>query len=440
MSGFTRMSCLLAVFATAIPGRAAAFSDPTAFADDVLAGGGAGKYFTGSPRDPYSCSVCHAGGKTPEVKITGMPDRLVAGSKHDVRIRWGAAKESHALNLELMTKDGTHSGVELTDLTTLPKQERCEQSEDGEPAVFSVDVDRRRILGVQDCGASELRFSFTTPDAPALYFTMGVVRSDGSGAPEGDGVFELRRRITRDGTEADVASGCSVMLASKASGGAAWALASAFLGLWLRRRRKRTSVLAVVIACAGAGCYQPRESGEASEKRDAAIPYVDEFAELLGETPAGDSNEDRDCATASSAQRLILSVRTVSANGRYRPRNVGAIWIEDASGSWVKTLERWGERRAKWLSAFNEASGGDVTDAVTGATLATHKVHEVEWNFTDRAGCEVPDGDYQLRMELTDWSGKGPTVSVAFAKDGRSIDLTAADAQSFRQLQLRIAQ
>jgi hypothetical protein len=138
----------------------------------------------------------------------------------------------------------------------------------------------------------------------------------------------------------------------------------------------------------------------------------------------------------SASNELVVSVRTTNAGGRYAPRNVGVIWIEDGNGRFVKTLKRWGKLRAKWLQRFNGVSMGDVTDAVTSATLAMHQTHQVIWDLTDRSGCEVDDGPYQLWLEIADRSGTGKAASVPFTKQQDGFTLMPEDTQTFHEMSL----
>ena len=414
------------------PLRAAAFSDTAAFAEPAIEGGGGGHYFTGSRRDGHACSVCHSGAEPPALEIRGLPKSFKPGETHEVTIRWDAAKGSHALHLELTTAAGKHAGLELPALDQLPAQSRCEEREDGEPAVFAIDLDERRVLGVQDCGASEMRFTFTAPDARELFFSLGAVRSDGMSTLTGDGVLELRQRLTRDGAEQS-ASSCAAL--PRSGGRGVWVFAGIVALLALPRRRAR-SLLAAALALGASACMQPRDD---AAPRTTQQSYVDEFAELLGENGGGMGRKASDCPPdPSPLERLSLSVRTASGDGRYRPRNVGAFWIEDASGQWVKTLELWGQRRAKWLTRFQAASGGDVVDAVTGPTLSEHEVHELEWDLTAADGCEVENGEYQLRMELTDWSGTGKQYTIPFEKGLTPSELTPADELTFRNIRVAL--
>jgi hypothetical protein len=438
----------VAAWLAAVSG-ARAFSDSAVFARPAFEGGGGGRYFTGSPRDGLSCGVCHSGGELPDVEIIGLPRVLVAGQARDVLIRWSAPAQalagSHALQLELMSRDGAHAGLELPERALLPAESRCEQRADGESAAFATDVGERRIVGVSDCGASELRFRFTTPDVQELFFSIGVVRSDGSGTPDGDGVFEWRRRIGTLPVETELTAGCSVFTPLRGEPPtAAWLVLC--LVLWRlgrlgspwRRRRRRLALC--MLPCLLLGCVTGHDEPNRRERPDAAPPYVEEFAALLDAAVASGGPDVRaECGRdPSSLSQLHFSVRTVSGEGRYRPRNVGAIWIEDAEQHWLRTLARWGKQRAKWLTEFNAASGGDVTDAITTATLPRHEVHELDWDLRDAAGCQIPNGEYALRIELTDWSGTGENTRIDFDKTEEPITLEPADVATFRDLRLSL--
>lgn len=226
---------------------------------------------------------------------------------------------------------------------------------------------------------------------------------------------------------------------------------------WLRRlsmrhvaavsfcRRLRASAVAtlLLILANSAGCFSAEYESAPTAHPDGSLPYQQTFEEYLRATNgAADAPEDlaapdSTCTPADSGlTSLRFSVRTTPVGGRFAPRNAGAIWVETADGQWVRTLERWGKRRAKWLEAFNMASGGDLTDAITRATLPQHEVHEVSWNLTDLAGCEVPDGTYQVRIEVTDWSGSGEDAAFAFEKGPEPVSQLPMDPEFFRDVQL----
>lgn len=88
-----------------------------------------------------------------------------------------------------------------------------------------------------------------------------------------------------------------------------------------------------------------------------------------------------------------------------------AVWIEDAKGTFVKTLfvSSFAGKRAGWklrpqtLPTWVSASGAKDTpqsdiDAVSGATPSTGPV-SVVWDLTDSKGKVVPAGTYRYRIE-----------------------------------------
>jgi hypothetical protein len=184
-------------FILAFQSAARAFSDPARFSIPASDGGGGGRFFTGAPGDGHSCGVCHRGGIAPQVTLRGLPESFEPGQEFTVTLQWAASAGSHALTLELADDLGRHPSVQLPPEVSLPVASRCDATLDGASAVYALDVGNRRILGVEDCGASQIAFSFTTPDVSTLYFAAGVVRSDSAGTADGDGVVEIRHTMRR---------------------------------------------------------------------------------------------------------------------------------------------------------------------------------------------------------------------------------------------------
>ena len=129
-------------------------------------------------------------------------------------------------------------------------------------------------------------------------------------------------------------------------------------------------------------------------------------------------------------------MRTTALGGRYAPKNIGAIWIETAAGQYVKTVERWANRRRQYLTNFNSASGQNVTDAVSGATLTAHITHNLTWNLKGLDNCEIPAGEYRVRMELTDRDSTGVVATFPFTKGTTAVVTHPADAPQFHDLTL----
>ena len=131
---------------------------------------------------------------------------------------------------------------------------------------------------------------------------------------------------------------------------------------------------------------------------------------------------------------LSVTVTTASTGGQFAPRNIGAIWITNSSGAFVKTLAKWAAVRQQYLTAWNASSKANVVDAVTSATLSSHQTHKVTWNCTDASKAQVADGAYKVNFELTDKDATGPNYSAAFTKGPTGATVTPADASSFKSI------
>ncbi|MFQ5823035.1 MAG: DUF2271 domain-containing protein [bacterium] len=147
-------------------------------------------------------------------------------------------------------------------------------------------------------------------------------------------------------------------------------------------------------------------------------------------------------AVTGAEGTVTFQVRTVSYGGEYAEKNIGAIWVEDSQNKFVKTLNLWAAKRKGHLIKWNAASGGNVVDAVTSATLRTHETHNVTWNGTDINGNRVPDGTYKILVEFTeDNSNKsgqppGKWTSIEFSKGSSPQNITPANETYFKDMEL----
>ena len=144
---------------------------------------------------------------------------------------------------------------------------------------------------------------------------------------------------------------------------------------------------------------------------------------------------------AQTSGNLNVSVTTSSAGGNYAPRNIVAIWIEDASGNFVKTLLANAEKRITHLNTWETATNKkgvmyNRVDAVTGATLNSHGPRNCTWNGTDYNKNLVVDGIYYVCMELTDKNATGNFSKFAFTK-GENSTVTPANVASFSSLSIK---
>lgn len=179
-----------------------------------------------------------------------------------------------------------------------------------------------------------------------------------------------------------------------------------------------------------AGCFEPATDADLIE------PGTEPPGQLFG----ADAGTNGTCGTVtpSPRTRLQIVVRTTPFNGRYKPRNVGAIWIETSAGAFVKTLEKWGKTRARYITRWNAASGGNVVDAVTSATLATHVTHDRTWDLTDKLGCPVAAGDYRVMVEHTDYNGAGALLQLPFNNGPTPVSQMPADTAFFHDVVLQL--
>jgi hypothetical protein len=139
----------------------------------------------------------------------------------------------------------------------------------------------------------------------------------------------------------------------------------------------------------------------------------------------------------SSAQELTVSFTTTNiANGEYSPRHIVAVWVKRENGQYVKTLLVYAAELKNYLTKWNGNSGGDRTDAVSGATLPTHRSHTVKWNMKNFLGQTVSDGSYKLCMEITSNDAAGPYREIPFTLNGSNFSLVPENASNFSNIKL----
>ena len=123
---------------------------------------------------------------------------------------------------------------------------------------------------------------------------------------------------------------------------------------------------------------------------------------------------------AIAGDQVSLTFTTTTHGGSYGPNNVVAVWVKNSSGTFVKTIGRWAEKREDSLGRWVTASGIDA-DGVMGATRGDHSSSlSIDWDLTDKAGSTVPDGNYVIHVECTEADSGTPSVytSIPFNKNG----------------------
>lgn len=223
--------------------HASAFSDPLAYMDPAEAGGGGGRWFTGSSADGYACDVCHSGGPTADLGASGLPlDGYMAGESYEVSLTWPPQVGSLALIAELTDEQRHGAGtLALPREDALGVDELCAPEEGAAPAAELHPADlERTLLSVVDCGAKLVRFQWTAPPGATgtVWFNVGFVSGDEDATPLGDGVTLVRRSLQPAGHSTGtrpIAQGCAIQPGTPRSSGA---FAVGVFVLAARRRRR----------------------------------------------------------------------------------------------------------------------------------------------------------------------------------------------------------
>jgi len=143
-------------------------------------------------------------------------------------------------------------------------------------------------------------------------------------------------------------------------------------------------------------------------------------------------------AQTSGEMSITFTQSPASSNAT---KNVLAIWIEDANGTFVKTRARyWGNGTNDHLPSWVSKSGQNTVDAVTGATLKSTTtptafgVKTITWDGTNTSNVDVPDGTYKVQIESS-WCKPEPANNThkflstfTFTKGPNAETLTPTDA------------
>lgn len=146
--------------------------------------------------------------------------------------------------------------------------------------------------------------------------------------------------------------------------------------------------------------------------------------------------------TPGSKCSFRFDVTTVSYGGRFHPQNVGAIYIENSSAGYVKSLNVWGGTRLGNLTDWETLSGGDKTDAVTSATRSNAGPISGSWDCTDKSRNPVPTGQYKVCCSFQEddalpFFGPAPKQAcVGFTVGSGPFTQNAPDQQYFKSMTL----
>jgi len=159
---------------------------------------------------------------------------------------------------------------------------------------------------------------------------------------------------------------------------------------------------------------------------------------------AGDVSGDRctgEVGDAGTKGMLSVEYMTTVIGEHWAPANVGAVWIEDAAGGYVKTIERWAALRVGSLYRWNEhacVAAWPEMDVMAMATLPNHNtMHHAIWTTKDWKGNIVPDGTYRLFIEVTETElNYGPLAMYDFEKGTKSVTLMPPDKPPHKGLKI----
>lgn len=142
--------------------------------------------------------------------------------------------------------------------------------------------------------------------------------------------------------------------------------------------------------------------------------------------------------TTSTPGVLSVSVTTSTANGSYAPRNIVAIWIQDSSGKFVKTMMILAaNRKADLTNWVTSTPVGNSVDATTGATQSSHGTRTCTWNATNASKALVADGTYTVKMEMTESNSGSKVGTFTFDKGPNGVTLTPTNVPSLSNINIK---
>lgn len=85
-----------------------------------------------------------------------------------------------------------------------------------------------------------------------------------------------------------------------------------------------------------------------------------------------------------------------------------AAWVDGTGTNHIKSRQWSTSSRRGYLYTFIREAKSNNVDAVSGGTYSGTKVFTNTWNCRDLTNNLIPDGSYQLRLEMTDRNSQGP--------------------------------
>jgi hypothetical protein len=200
------------------------------------------------------------------------------------------------------------------------------------------------------------------------------------------------------------------------------------------------SVLPPPIAGVGAAGIQALQAGQAGANAPTAGTGVGSAGRAGSTGASGNAaaGAGGSAAVGGSVTSVLFDVTTLAQGGFYQPRNIGAIWVQDSSGKFVKSLEVWAGIRSRYLSKYSAARGGMPVDVTASATLNSHRAHHAMWNLKDRSGQAAPPGKYTLVIEVTDTDFTGKFDTIDFDTSQGPQQVTPPNATYYTMLKVTL--
>lgn len=146
-------------------------------------------------------------------------------------------------------------------------------------------------------------------------------------------------------------------------------------------------------------------------------------------------------ALSQTAGSLTFSCNTTAPSGSWGNKHALAIWIENTQtpSVFIKTKAKYGNDDDH-LTSWSAKSGRNLVDAVTGATLGSYEVRSIIWDGTDVSKKVVPDGTYNVFIEMgwgKDKVAQHAVSSFSFTKSANSVQLTPAGNNNYSNISIK---
>jgi Predicted periplasmic protein len=142
--------------------------------------------------------------------------------------------------------------------------------------------------------------------------------------------------------------------------------------------------------------------------------------------------------SAQTAGELSVQVTTTTYGGTYATKHVVAIWVQNKTGVYIKTLLAYAATRKAYLSAWGTATSStyNTIDAITGATQSVHGTLNCTWNGSNLTGTVLGDDTYNVVMEMTE-GGNNKLYIIPIKKGLTQQIVTPANVSGFSNITVK---